>query len=118
MAKPGVVKLNDHYKGDTFNGIQYTLLNSSDSSPIDLTGVSIKTQFRTTSKKGSVILEITSGSGITISDAVNGVFSFDSLIIDWSAGTYYYDVEITFSPEVIKSYIEGTIEILQDITNG
>ena len=118
MAKPGVVNIANHYKGDTFDGIQYTILNSSDNLPIDLTGATIKSQFRKSNRKGSIILEITDGVGITVSDAVNGIFEIDSFLLDWQPSTYYYDIEITFSNGVVKTYIEGTLIVNQDITNG
>ena len=118
MAKPGIVNINNHYKGDTFDGIRYTILNSSDNLPIDLTAATIKSQFRKSAKKGTVIKEVTDGVGITISDAVNGIFEIDSFIIDWEVSTYYYDIEITFSNGVVKTYIEGTLTVIQDITNG
>ena len=118
MSKPAVIKINNQYKGDTYDGIQFTLLNSSDSLPIDLTSVSIKSQFRVNSKDGNLIKEITNGAGITIVDAINGVFKIDSFIIDWSPSVYYYDIEITFSNGVVKTYIQGSLKVIQDVTYG
>lgn len=118
MAKPAIIKLEDQYKGDTYDGVQFTLLNTEDSSPIDITDSSIRTQFRYLSKTGDVVKEITNGSGITISDSVNGIFSIDSFVIDWVPSTYYYDIEITFSNGSIRTYIEGTIKVIQDVTYG
>ena len=118
MSKPAIVTLDDQYKGDTYDGVQFTLLNTEDSSPIDLTGVIMKTQFRYVSKKGSIEKEITTGDGITILDAVNGIFKIDSFTIDWAPAAYYYDIEMTFSSGIIRTYIEGTIKVAQDVTYG
>lgn len=118
MGKPAVIKINDQYKGDTYDGIQFTILNTEGNTPIDLTGVSIRSQFRFGSKTGGIQKEITNGNGITIDDAVNGVFSIDSFIIDWSPDIYYFDVQITFSNGIVRTYIQGTIKVIQDITNG
>ena len=115
MANPSVVNIDNHYKGDTYDGIQYTLLNASDSSPIDLTSATIKAQFRFSSITGSIIKEITEISGITVTDAANGVFAF---IIDWAFGIYYYDIEVTFVSGVVKTFVQGRIKITQDVTNG
>ena len=85
MGKPAVIKINDQYKGDTYDGIQFTILNTEGNTPIDLTGVSIRSQFRFGSKTGAIQKEITNGNGITLSDAAGGVFSIDSFLIDWAA---------------------------------
>ncbi len=118
MSVAAIVQIDNQYKGDTFDGVQFTLLNTQNSTPIDLTGVNIKIQFRHNSKIGVIQKEITDGNGITIDDAVNGVFSVDSFIIDWPPIVYYFDVEITFPNGVVKTYIQGTIKVIQDITNG
>lgn len=113
---PANYKIKDHHKGDTFEGVQFTLLNSSDSSPVDLTGASIRIQFRARAKNGSLKQELTSADGITITDAVNGVFKIDSFLIDWRPQIYYYDVQITFPTSLIKTYIQGTLKVIQDTT--
>jgi hypothetical protein len=118
MGKPAVIKINDQYKGDTYDGIQFTILNTEDNSPIDLTGVSIRSQFRFGSKTGGIQKEITNGDGITLSDAVNGVFSIDSFLVDWAADFYYYDIEITFPNGIVRTYIQGNIKVIQDVTYG
>ena len=108
---PAFKILNPQLKNDTFNGVRFTL------SPVtDLTGATIKTQFRKGSKTNQASKEITTSSGITVEDLVNGVFVWDSFIMDLSVGTYYYDVEITFASGDVKTYIEGTMKVTQDTT--
>ena len=116
MSVAAIVKIDDQYKGDTYDGVQFTLLNTEDSSPIDLTGVNIKIQFRYHSKIGGVQKEISNGNGVTISDAINGIFSIDSFLIDWAPDIYYFDVQTTFLNGVVRTYIQGTIKVIQDIT--
>lgn len=118
MGVAAVVKVDNQYKGDTFDGIQFKILGTENGSPIDLTGVAIRTQFRYDSRTGGIQKEITDGNGITISDAVNGIFSIDSFLLDWAADLYYFDVEITFPNGTVRTYIQGTIKVIQDITNG
>jgi len=116
MSKPAVYKIADHYKGDTFDGVQFTILNSSDSLPINLTDCTIKIQFRKNTNNGNIVKEITQVDGITITDAVNGVFKIDPFLINWDEGNYYYDIQITFTDNAVRTYIKGTLAIIQDIT--
>jgi hypothetical protein len=118
MSVAAVVKIDNQYKGDTYDGVQFTLLNTEDSSAINLTGVAIKIQFRYDSKIGGIQKEITNGNGVTISNAVAGIFSIDSFLIDWSPDIYYFDIQMTFPNGVVRTYIQGTIKVIQDITNG
>ena len=118
MSSIGTYNIGDHKKGDTFDGVRFTLTKSSDSSPIDLTGASIACKFRKQTKTGTVVADLSIGSGITVVDAVNGIFDIDAFDIDWSPLRYYYDVEITFASGVIKTYIEGTLTVIQDVTYG
>jgi len=99
--------------GDTFNGVQFTYqLNNA---PIDLTAATIKIQVRKESKTGEVVKTLETGSGITITDATNGVFSIDSFVIDIPVGINYYDIQLT-TGATVKTYVEGIFEVLQDVT--
>jgi hypothetical protein len=118
MSVAATVQIDNQYKGDTYDGVQFTLLNTEDSSPIDLTGAAIKIQFRYDSKIGTVQKEINIGSGVTVSDAINGIFSIDPFLIDWKPDTYFFDIQMTFPNGVVRTYIQGTIKVIQDITNG
>jgi hypothetical protein len=115
---PTQYTMPSHHKGDTFEALQFTLLETVGGAPIDLTGVTIECIFRKGNKQGLPVKSIDTTSGITITDAVNGVFNFDAFILDWDAGLYYYDIEFTFTDGTIKTYIEGTIKINQDVTYG
>ena len=117
MATFQIYNFPDHIKGDTFNGVEFTL--EVNSLPVDLTNASIKMYLKTQSKACDVVAKFTTDNGkLTITDAVNGVFQFDNQIININAGTYDYDIEITLNNGTIKTYIKGTWKILQDITNG
>jgi hypothetical protein len=118
MSVAAIVQIDNQYRGDTYDGVQFTLLNTEDNSPIDLTGVNIKIQFRYNSKIGGLQKEINNGDGVTISDAVNGVFSIDPFLIDWNPDIYFFDIQMTFTNGVIRTYIQGTIKVIQDVTNG
>lgn len=117
MSKPGVYKIKDHYKGDTFDGVEFTILDGMDNSPINITNSAIKIQFRKSSNTGNLVKEINIGSGITVVNAVGGVFRINSFLLNWDSGIHYYDVQITFPNNVVKTYIKGEILIIQDTTN-
>lgn len=106
----------NHKKGDTFNGIQFTI--NVNGSPLNLTGASIAMDLRLTPTGASVERFSTAvGEGITISTPKTaGIFTLDTQIIDIAAGDYYYDIQITLANSTIKTYIGGRWIIEQDIT--
>lgn len=108
---PAIKILSPQLVNDTFNGVRFTL-----SPTTDLTGASIRTQFRRGGKRNPIQKDISIGSGITVEDAVNGIFVWDAFIIDWTVAIYNWDVQITFPDTTVKTYIEGTIQINQDTT--
>ena len=83
-------------------------------SRISLVGASIRLQFK---KYGKVVKTITSASGITITDDVNGEFKIDDFIPDF-CGTFDYDVQVTFSPTLVRTYFKGTFTVSDDITSN
>lgn len=101
-------------KGDTFNGLQMTLVK--DGVAIDLTGATIKMDIRKDSKTGTSIDSRVTSDGITILDAVNGVLQIDAFKVLYPVGKYYYDLQITFAAGNVKTYIEGTFTVTQDVT--
>jgi len=106
----------DHIKGDTFNGLSFTIKNKDDDSPIDLTGVTIRMMLRDHNR--DLKKTFSTGSGMTISNPAGGVFQIDEQVIDIYAGKYNYDIEFTFPLGKIKTYISGKWEIIQDVTYG
>jgi hypothetical protein len=108
---PAFKRIKPQLKNDTFEGVRFTL-----SPATDLTGASIQTQFRKDSKNNPVAKDISIGSGITVEDLANGIFVWDAFVMELAVGTYYYDVQITFSGGDVKTYVEGTIQVTQDTT--
>lgn len=102
-------------KGDTWDGARFTITKNE--SPLDLSGATIKVEYKLNSKTGFTKRTISIGTGITLIDAPNGVFDIDGFIVDLDVGRYFYDIEITLSGEV-KTYVEGVMTVLQDVTNG
>ena len=108
---PAVAKIKPQLKNDTFNGVRFTM-----SPATDLTGATIRTQFRKGSKTGILEKELNISTGITIEDLTDGIFVWDAFIMDFEVGTYNYDVQITFSGGDVKTYVEGTMAVTQDTT--
>lgn len=100
------VKRKTTYLGDKFR----IHVNGA---PLDLTGASILVQFRKAPLK-TVFLELRIGSGITVTDAPNGAFQFDTQVFDLAAGQYGYDVEITLASGKIVNYLYGSL-FVQDV---
>lgn len=107
--------IQDQILNDTFNGVIFTFEDGGGTG-IDLTGASIYCDFRYRSKTGEIVKSLETGTGITINDAVNGVMQIDPFIIDWCVDTYWYDIQIDFPSGVIKTYVGGTMKVLQDVT--
>lgn len=113
---PTIYIIPNHYKGDTFDEITFTI--KEDDVVKDLTGVAINMTFRSGSTTGTAIKVMTIGAGITLSDPANGVFKVDAFLNDWDKGLYYYDTTITFTDATVITYINGTLTVIQDVTNG
>lgn len=113
---PTTYNFPDHYKGDTFNGMQFTLKDTVSEDAIDLTDVLIYIQFRRGSKIGQIVKDLSIGQGITLTDAINGIFRIDPFINNWAVSIYFYDVQMKFANEVIRTYVTGTQNLVQDVT--
>ncbi len=99
-------------KGDTWSGVSITI--TDDLTPVDLTGASIRLHLYHTC--GSKI-ELSTGSGITITDPVNGGFQINSINrLDWKSGLHVGDLEVTYSSTIRKTYIQVHITVTDDIT--
>jgi hypothetical protein len=102
-----------HTKGDTANSITFTI-NVNDS-PLDLTGATARMDLRSTT--GDKLKRFSIGSVLTIlNPPTDGKLMFDQQVVDVSAGKHNYDIEITLSGAVVKTYIKGTWIILPEQT--
>ena len=114
MAAILTTKLRDRVKGDTFNKVQFEYIGV-DGTPLDLTGTLIEIDFMYKCKTGMKVREAkTTTGGVDLIDPTNGMFDLESFICDWAIGTYHWDVKVTFTDGTVKTYIQGTVKILQD----
>jgi len=112
---PKPYNIPDQLKGDTFKGLLFTLKDNLGAA-IDLTGATVKIDFRRGSKTGQLQKQLTIGNGVTMATPSLGKIQLDPFIVDFPPTTYYYDVQLTFSPTEVHTYIEGTMAVKQDVT--
>jgi len=105
-----------HIKGDTFNEVPFEL--KINGSAVNLTGATIKMQLKKCATDVTPALSLTSASsaGITITNAASGLFKINEQIINIEAYNYVYDMQFTLSSGEVKTYINGSFLIIQDIT--
>jgi hypothetical protein len=104
-----------HLRGDTWDGITSVILQKN-GIPLNLTGATIKMEFRE-DIDSPVVLELsTTNSKITITNALSGTISIPETIIDIPFGKYVYDLQVTLASGYNKTYMRGTWEIVADVT--
>jgi len=102
-------------KGDTFEDLNFSILINGVN--VDLTNYEIACKFRKLSKCGEEIKSIEIGSGITLVNPLLGEFKIDEFNVNWPVSLYYYDIQFTdLDSGIIKTYIEGTFTVKQDVT--
>lgn len=103
------------YKGDTWN-VQLTFTDDN-SDPVDLSGAALKIQVKSTKGSSTSVLELTEGSGITVSGAGSNIVTINT-VADISKGNYYYDLEATYSPTNIITFLKGKVIVVEDVTRA
>jgi hypothetical protein len=103
-----------HIKGDTFEAVNFEI--KVDDVVVDLSDTIIRMQLRKV-YGGVVALDLTSvaNAGITITDAVDGLFKINEQIINIEADNYIYDIQFNFDG-IVKTYISGNFLIKNDVT--
>ena len=116
-AQPTVIRpLFPRVKGTTFDVVTFTLTIKSSGLPVDITGYTFEADYRRRCKTGEIVKSISTASGITITDATNGVYRFDLFTpVSWEVETYWYGVKATAPSGIITEPVQGTVEILQNI---
>ena len=102
-------------KGDTFEQVNFEV--KINDVAVDLTDAIIRMQLR--KEYGGVVgLSLTSvdDAGITITNAVSGLFQINRQVINIPPYNYLYDIEIHFEDGTIKTWISGNFQILNDVT--
>lgn len=107
---------NNHVKGDTFDAVEFQLILGGVIQ--NLTGMEFACMFKSNPEDTVPVLSLTSkvNGGIVITNATQGKFKIDPGIVDITPGIYYYDLQFTFATGEVKTYISGTLTVVQDVT--
>lgn len=107
----------DITKGDTFKGAKMTFYNGvgDTKTVMDLTGSSVIIAFKK-SKGGTTVFEFkTSDNTITIPTPTNGQIILAPRVMNYPAGNYVFDVQVTNASGVVTTYFENNWKICQDV---
>jgi len=90
----------------------------ADTTPIDLSGSTILIQVRPTPTSSVVALELTTDdSSIGIGGVDSNQITLNK-IVDIAAGTYVYDMNVTFPSGEVKTYLWGNFIVTEDISKA
>lgn len=107
-----------HLKGDTFDEVNFEV--KINNVAVDLTGAVLKMQLRKDAYDHTTAptLSLTSvaNAGITITQPTLGKFKINQQIIDIEVFNYFYDIQLTFSNGVVKTYVNGFFDVLIDVS--
>lgn len=115
---PATYDITGLYRNDFYAGFQVTITEtvSEVTSPIDLTGYALRLQIKKCVDDDTSILDLQVGSGITLTDPVNGIATIDGFVVPNVYGTYVYDLQFTNTGNVTVTYLKGTVSIEKDVT--
>jgi hypothetical protein len=114
--KPATFNFDPVTSGNTLLATSFELALDEDT-PIDLSDAEIKAQFRSDTHTGRLRKTISIGSGITLTDPENGIFTVDQMDIEWPAGSYVFDILIKID-DVKTTYISGKLQVLPNVTEN
>ncbi len=104
----------NNLRGDTYDGAKFTLSRLGEP-PLTLIGAFIIVQFKVNSKSPPLLTWII-GDGITLDLVDPLAFYFDPCIFTLEAGSYKYDVEITYADGRVSTDINGILTLTDDIS--
>ena len=107
------------YNGDTFEIIDFKFFEGSAEAGNELdlsTGVP-RMAIRRGSVTGEIVQTFTIGDGLEWVDQDAGHFRTTEFLITWGGGTYYYDLQITYTATLVKTYVKGSIVVEEDVTD-
>lgn len=115
---PAKYDITGLYRNDYYPGFQVTITQtvSDVTTPIDLTGYTLRLQIKKCADDETAIVDLTNGSGITLTDAANGIATIDGFNVPDVFGTYVYDLQYTTAGGQTTTYLVGTVTIEKDVT--
>lgn len=104
-------------QGDTY-ALDVQWIDDTTGQPVDLTDASARMQLRTYYSSPGVVLDLSTGTGITI-DALTGRLTIvvpATQTAGLAAQSGVYDLEVTFASGVVKKVIRGTYTVDPEVT--
>jgi hypothetical protein len=117
-VKPSTYNFPDLVRGDTFDGITSLQITVNDAPP-PVALASVRAHFRRSKLAAATLVELSSEDSpatIVIHDSGTWLISIPPGSLDLPVGKAFYDMEFTDTSGRKKTYIAGTIEVLQDVT--
>ena len=114
----GTYNFKEKLYNSYFDGLQLTVTKTIDdvTTPYDLTGATITIDFKVV-KSGVSAQTLTIGSGITVTDAENGIFTIDAGNITLEPNCYYYDLKVVNTDGDNLYWLQGKRNIIQNVTD-
>lgn len=100
------------WKNDTWQQVFSLTANNS---AINLSAATVTIQVRTTATSPTAALTLTEGAGITVGGSLNNQITLKK-IVDISAGVYVWDLQVLYGDGTVKTYLEGSFEVYEDVT--
>lgn len=113
---PTLKNIEDHWRGDTWGGLSVTSTKINGAAlPSAITAIHCMFRMRNNPAK---VYHMYDGAGITIQDSSAGSYRLDPQVINFDAGLYDYDIELTLENGFVCTALYGTWKIKQDYTYG
>lgn len=108
------------YNGDTFEQITFNFYTtaSAPGNEIDLSSVvHVKMDIRRNDVRGKLVKQLSIGNGLEWVDQANGQLRTTAFLIDWGGGKYVYDLEIKYTDTSVQTYVKGSFNVTEDVTD-
>lgn len=114
MFEPGKLNLT-MYQGASWD---YTLTWTTSGTPVNLTNYTARMDVRTAYDSPDAVLELTSGSGITLGGTAGTILLEASPIVTGSvvSGQYVYDLELVSPGSAVTRLVEGLLICDPEVT--
>ena len=125
---PSIFNIPDQYNGDTFEEVRFNMyVNSvSDSTRKSLLSSVATIQIKNKKDLSTVVDTWSTDANVDPNQSLQWINQQDGQFkisisdpIDYGAGTYVYDLQITYNnvnPARIKTYLKGEFKVLNEIT--
>lgn len=115
--RPASQLLSPVVRGDTWNGIGTTNIQVNGAAPT-FPVASARMHFRSSPAAATPTLALTSADGDIVIDNADTWLMHVIPVTPFplAAGVWYWDLETTDSAGTVKTYVTGTLHVLQDVT--